>query len=102
MNKPYIYHICTEDAWNAQSNSDAYIHPSIREEGFIHCSEKQQIEGVLERYFTDQRNLIVLTIDTSKVDVRIQYDKAPNGEDFPHIYGQLNKDAIIEIRKIKD
>ena len=100
MNEPFIFHICTEQSWHDQSDSPIYIHSSLTEENFIHCSEDHQIQGVLQRYFQGQNDLLVLTIDVSKVQPKIQYDKAPNGEFFPHIYGPLNKDSIIKTEKI--
>ncbi len=102
MDKTTIYHICTEASWEDQINSEVYIHPSLQDEGFIHCSEAHQIEGVLDRYFKSQKNLLQLTISPSKVKSKIQYDEAPNGEYFPHIYGPMNKEAIIEIKKINN
>jgi len=100
MDKTSIYHICTEISWEEQINSDEYIHASLEDEGFIHCSEKHQVEGVLERYFSGQKDLFILTIDSTKVNPKIQFDKAPNEEYFPHIYGALNKSAIVKIDKI--
>lgn len=100
MKNSIIYHICTEESWKDQLDSSEYIHESLQTEGFIHCSEDHQVEGVLKRYFHGYNNLIKLTIDTSKIDNNVQYDKAPNGEKFPHIYGTLNKDAVLEINKI--
>jgi len=102
MNNSYIYHICTEGSWEEQSNSKEYIHDSLKGEGFIHFSEEHQIEGVLERYFTDQTDLLILTIEPSKIDEKVQYDKAPNDEDYPHIYGPINKAAIIKIEQLKN
>jgi len=97
-----IYHICTEQEWSNQIDSHEYTHPSLKAEDFIHCSEDHQVQGVLDRYFNGKSNLLILTIDTLRVIPKLQYDKAPIGEEFPHIYGPLNKDAIIDIKKIND
>ncbi len=101
MSKTHIFHICTELEWNNQLNSHEYVHPSLEKENFIHCSEEHQVSGVIDRYFSDKSNLNILTIDTLRIVPKLQYDKAPNGEDYPHIYGPLNKDAIVDIKKIK-
>jgi len=100
MSASLIFHICTEQSWNDQKNSPVYIHSSLESENFIHCSEDHQVQGVLQRYFHGQSDLIILTINSSKVYPKIQYDEAPNGEVYPHIYGPLNKDAITKVRKI--
>lgn len=100
MSNLFIYHICTEASWNEQTDASAYIHASLKEENFIHCSEAHQVEGVLNRYFSGQNELCMLTIDTSKLKSPLQYDLAPNGEYFPHIYGSINLSAIIDVKKI--
>ena len=100
MEKPTIYHICIKKSWQEQSTSMDYVHDSLESEKFIHCSNEDQIEGVLNRYFTGINNLVILTIESNKVISPIKYEIAPIGEYFPHIYGPLNKDAIIEVKEI--
>ncbi|CAN5464883.1 hypothetical protein BH10BAC2_BH10BAC2_26280 [soil metagenome] len=52
---------------------------------------------VLQRYFAGKTDLVKLTIDTSKLNVKLQYDFTLSiGEAFPHIYGNINPDAIID------
>ena len=100
MIKSNIYHICTQKSWADQSKAMDYIHDSLENENFIHCSNEDQIAGVLKRYFTETNNLVILTIKSDMVIPTIKYEIAPIGEYFPHIYGPLNKDAIIEVQEI--
>lgn len=93
-----IYHIAFEKDWTDAMQKGFYEHPSLAQEGFIHCSEAQQVIGVLERYFKGQTNLIKLSIDTEKLTSKLQFDPSPSiGEMFPHIYGILNLDAVADI-----
>ncbi|MEM9548730.1 MAG: DUF952 domain-containing protein [Bacteroidota bacterium] len=101
MSEAYIYHICTSTFWETQSLSDVYIHDSLDNEGFIHCSHENQLKGVLDRYFQNQQNLIILTLDPSRLIPELKYELAPIGELFPHIFGPINKDAIISTKKIR-
>lgn len=98
----YIYHICDKQSWHDQIKAREYRHVSLVSENFIHCSELDQIQGVLDRYFQDAEDLLLLTIDKSRLVAKCLYEKAPNGELFPHIYGPINKDAIVDIKKIKE
>lgn len=92
-----IYHIAFEKDWADAKQKNFYEHPSLALEGFIHCSEVQQVAGVLERYFKGQTNLIKLSVDTEKLTSKLQYDPSPStGEMFPHIYGVINLEAVIE------
>ena len=99
MREKIIYHICTVSEWKDQNNSEYYMHKSIENEGFIHCSFKHQIKGVMERYFEDQKDLLLLIIDSDKITHELKIEKAPIGDSFPHIYGPLNKSAILEIKE---
>lgn len=95
---PIIYHIATKEDWNKAKKNGFYEHPSLKEEGFIHCSEAQQVAGVLERFFKDQTDLIKLVIDTNKLTSRYVQEWSPSTLDtFPHVYGPINLDAIVEV-----
>ena len=95
---PVIFHIATTAAWNAAKESGAYVHPSLREEGYIHCSQENQVPGVLERYFSGQKDLLKLVIDTDKLTSKYVFDWSPSSADtFPHVYGPVNITAVIEV-----
>ena len=90
-----IFHITTHELWRRSIPRGQYTHESLRAEGFIHCSNKEQLLSVANTRFTGQDDLVLLSIDTSDVMSVIQYDSAPDfDEPFPHIYGPLNHDAV--------
>lgn len=92
-----IYHITTQAEWEEAKQQGFYEAASLPIEGFIHCSEEHQIKGVLQRYFAGRGPLVKLTIDSDKLHPRMQRDfSASLNEHFPHIYGRLNLDAVIE------
>lgn len=96
-----IYHITTQAEWDTASRSGLYEAASLKEEGFIHCSQEGQIAGVLERYFQGKTNLVKLVIDTDKLTSRWIYEWSPSTADtFPHIYGPINTDAVAGVEKI--
>ena len=93
-----IYHIAFGADWDIAKQNGFYEHPSLKEEGFIHCSQEHQLSGVLERYFTGAKDLVKLVIDTEKLTSKLVYDWSPTVQDtFPHIYGVINLDAVVEI-----
>ncbi|HWB27848.1 MAG TPA: DUF952 domain-containing protein [Chitinophagaceae bacterium] len=92
-----IYHITTQEEWQTAKQHGFYEAPSLYSEGFIHCSEAGQVHGVLQRYFTGKGPLVKLTIDIGKLRSRLQRDFSVSmNERFPHIYGRINLDAVIE------
>ena len=54
----YIYHITTSQEWNDALKTGSYEATSLKEEGFIHCSQQEQLAGVLERYFAGKTDLV--------------------------------------------
>lgn len=98
-----IYHITSGQEWNAAKPTGWYEAPSLKEEGFIHCSEEKQVAGVLQRFFNGKTGLVKLSIDTTRLKNQLVYEWAPSIADtFPHIYGQINTDAVIAVEEIAD
>lgn len=95
-----IYHITTLAAWTTQQASDEYTTESLNQEGFIHCSTKEQVKATLERYYSNQKDLLLLHINSSALAAELKFELATNGELFPHVFGKLNKSAIVEIEKL--
>lgn len=95
---PMIYHITTSEAWKAAQQKGLYETPSLKEEGYIHCSQEKQVAGVLERYFSGASNLVKLEIDTEKLTTPFFYDWSLSNEDtFPHVYGTINLEAVVKV-----
>ena len=104
---PFIYHIITPADWaSAQKNGD-HRPESLESENFIHCSTEKQIAAVANAFYSGQKGLQLLVIETEKISALLKWeapsDPAPNkpskglhGE-FPHIYGPLNLDAVVDV-----
>lgn len=91
-----IYHITTEEAWEAQKDLPHYENPSLTSEGFIHASDINQLEATLKRFFEGATGLLILKINALKLTSELKYEKASDGTGiFPHIYGHINKSAVI-------
>ncbi len=96
-----IYHVTTPALWDEALEKGYYEVASLHSEGFIHCSAKEQVKGVLERYYQNQPNLLLLHIYESKLTAELKYEPAPSvNELFPHIYGRLNVDAVARAVEI--
>lgn len=95
-----IYHITTLADWQRQATESTYEADSLLPEGFIHMSEKQQVAGVLERYYQGVPNLLLLHIDPARLTAELKYEASTDHELFPHLYGPLNKDAVVEVEQI--
>lgn len=95
---PIIFHITTEPEWAAAKATGHYESGSLKEEGFIHCCQEDQISDVRQRYFEGKQQLLKLTIDTSKLKSQLIYEWSPsNAATYPHVYGPINTDAVVQV-----
>ncbi len=91
-----IYHVTTKQDWENALKEGFYEATSLHSEGFIHMSTKDQVQGVLERYYSGVNDLILLHVDESRLTAPLKYEQSPTlQQDFPHVYGRLNLDAVV-------
>lgn len=92
-----IYHITTATAWAEALRAGQYEAPSLQSEGFIHNCEENQVAAILERFYAGQQELVKLSVDTDKLSSPLVYEWSASLQDtFPHIYGPINLDAVLD------
>ena len=96
----YIYHCVIPNYWETYKNKDLYFPEPFEQEGFIHACRLDQLEHVRTSYYVGVPEITVLKIDTSKLIAELKIEPA-SGQEFPHIYGGINKSAIVEVLKLK-
>ena len=95
MNLKYIFKIVDIDEWKKAKDSGTYSGSSKdTEDGFIHFSGEDQVKGTLEKYYSKQENLVLLKVETLKLDHLI-WEQASDGNMFPHLYSSLDVSIII-------
>lgn len=96
-----IYHVTTRTAWELAQEQGEYRAESLATEGFIHCSEMHQVDGVLQRYYQGVNDLVLLHIRASGLTSKLVYELAPSiNESFPHVYGPIQLSAVEEVTAI--
>ncbi len=63
-----------------------------RRDGFIHLATADQVAGVLERYFSGERDLLLIRVDPSML-VDLRWETGRSGV-FPHHYGPICLSAL--------
>jgi len=96
---PMVYHILPSENWEHARDQGEYRPASLANEGFIHLSRRYQVAGTLSRFFADHSGLILLCIDVARLHSELRYDAA-DGQFFPHLYGPLNLDAVVDVLQI--
>ncbi len=95
-----LYHLVSQYSFDGQPADEPYAPASLFEEGFIHLSATpQQVAWVANRFYADVPDLVMLVIDPARLDAPVQWDETPDGR-FPHLYGPLNREAIVEIAPV--
>jgi uncharacterized protein (DUF952 family) len=96
----HIVHICRREDWIAAQEQGEYRAASLQSEGFIHCSKPGQVLAVANRYYHGEKDLLLLWIKPRHVISELRYDPVGNDQ-YPHIYGPLNLDAVYAIRPLE-
>ena len=92
-----IFHILTPERLRVFSHADSYEAESLHSEGFIHCSFDHQLDGVIARYYSGENELSIIEIDPSKLESPLVEEPSTKGEIYPHVYGPINKGAVVAI-----
>ncbi len=98
-----IFHIVKRQEWMLAVKRGSYAPESLRIEGFIHCSTVAQVIDTANRFYRGQRDLVVLHIDEARLTAKLKFEALSGahgetvGELFPHLYGELNVDAVVRV-----
>ena len=96
MNFKFIYKICTKLEWQTAKNKGHLIgSKKDLEDGYIHFSAEEQIKGTLNKFFKNKKDLILLKVDTLKLD-HLVWEQASDGNVFPHLYSQLDLSNVVD------
>lgn len=99
-----VHHIALVEDWDAALADGVYTTSTrgatLDDIGFIHCARAEQIVGVLNRYYGDLDEVIVLDLDLDGLDLRDEpVDVAGMVEHFPHLYGPLPLSRVTAARR---
>ena len=98
----FVYKICTKNEWHNFKEIKLWQGTKKDiEDGFIHFSNIDQVEKTLKKYYSDQKNLFLLKIKTSKLE-KLIWEDSGNGEKFPHLYSSLNIENVVDQKEIID
>ena len=91
-----LYHVTSAQGREHAARDGVYRSPAFADEGFIHCAYRDQLPGVLERYFASEQKLVILEIDRAAVaESLVDENLLGGGELFPHLYAPLPWTAVL-------
>lgn len=108
-----IYHLTPASYYQCQPLDRPYQPPSLIEEGFVHCTAgAEKLVEIANIYFADLRDeLLALEIDPARLTAPLYFEppitpahaaaspaqqaEAERETLFPHVYGPLDRQAIV-------
>lgn len=97
-----ILHLAERSRWHRAQASGAYTPAAFGSEGFVHCSEPQQTESVAKRLFRGRDDLVLLVISEDRLGSEVRRENLEGGDElFPHVYGALELDAVVDVRRLE-
>lgn len=97
----HLLHAALPEDWSTALAAGEYTTSTrgvtLADEGFIHCSRRRQVEGVVNRFYGDLEELVLLTIDPALLDAPVVDEPPADGVDdlFPHVYGPIPVSAVV-------
>lgn len=67
------------------------------QDGYIHLSLASQLQGTLDKHYTDGADLTLVEVQLAACDDMVKFERSRGGADFPHLYGTLYKTATRRI-----
>jgi len=93
-----IVHILKTTEWEESKKRSIYEADTLETQGFIHCSNIDQIVSVANFNYKAEIDMKMLIINTELLESEVKYeDLYDEGKEYPHIYGPINLDSIEEI-----
>jgi uncharacterized protein (DUF952 family) len=97
----FLLHLCGRGDWDEAKAVGELCPQSLAEVGFVHLSAPHQIHLPANRLFAGRTDLVVLQVDSRKLAARVRWEPGvatdPESMLFPHLYGPLPVDAVIEV-----
>jgi uncharacterized protein (DUF952 family) len=94
-----IFKIVHAEEWRAAEADGVYFGSAKdKEDGFLHFSSEEQLDGTVAKYYAGQRDLVLVAVDPETLGAALKYEPSRGGELFPHLYGSLPLDAVLWTR----
>lgn len=90
------YHLVPDAEWNAGPDTP-YLPAAYPQDGFTHLTHTaNDLRTVANTFYrTDPRPYLAVLIDLDRVTAPWRYDGDAR---FPHLYGPLNRDAVLSVQ----
>jgi uncharacterized protein (DUF952 family) len=96
-----IYKVASRAAFQAGLAAGSFPRmPIDTTDGYIHFSTAAQLAETLRLHFANQADLILISVRTADLRDGLKWEPSRGGDLFPHHYGALGLDALVESEAI--
>ena len=98
-----LFHLATPGEWAAAQAAGEIRPLSLDTEGFVHCSWGRQVAGTVTKHFAGVEPLLALRLDPEGLGEAevVEEDSYGSGQAFPHAYGPIPVEAVVEVEVIR-
>ena len=97
-----IYKVCSKTVWEEVRSLTSWAgSPHDLRDGFIHFSTEDQLAGTLQKHYSGQADLMLLSIESETLGDALKWEPSRGGDLFPHLYGPLSIASIISVEELK-
>jgi threonyl-tRNA synthetase len=101
--KNLVYRIISKSEYESIKGNSEYSPQEITTDRFIHLSNYDQIVKIANLKMNPNEECFLLNISTDKLnnsEFLKNEDLYNSGENFPHLYGKLNMDAVVKVDRL--
>ncbi len=96
-----LVHLCSNDEWRSAQARGRHRPESLDAVGFVHLSTPEQVHLPANRLYAGRTDLVLLRIDPARLSSPVHWEPGiatdPDGMVFPHLYGELPVNAVINV-----
>ncbi|MFI5343769.1 MAG: DUF952 domain-containing protein [Chlamydiales bacterium] len=98
----FLYKVLSMEDWKG-SESQNQVKLSKSDTDFIHLSTEDQLDRIVQKYYSDVPEYVVLKIETQKLPGKLVFEANPGGVNkYYHLYdGAIPKSAVVNAKIIK-
>ena len=96
--KKFVYRVLFNKEWERFQKDRIYKGNELDKiSGFLHLSNKQQLNKTINIHYKKKTKLVILKIESKKLNKNLVWEKFERRVNFPHLYDELHLDDVTEI-----
>jgi uncharacterized protein (DUF952 family) len=96
-----LVHLCSNDEWRLAQARGGHRPESLDASGYVHLSTPEQVHLPANRLYAGRTDLVLLRIDPARLTSPVRWEPGaatdPDAMVFPHLYGELPVEAVINV-----